>query len=56
MPKRPPKDPEPRISLAVPAELEKRIREQAKREDRSVSALIRVAVVAYLDAQHPPGR
>jgi hypothetical protein len=47
-------EPEPRITLQVTAKLDQRIREQAAAEDRSVSSLIRRAVVAYLDAQQPP--
>jgi predicted transcriptional regulator len=45
---------EPRLTIQVPAELERRIRAQAKREDRSASALIRRAVVAYLEATERP--
>jgi len=35
---------------ATGAQLERRIRDQAKQGDRSASSLIRRAVIAYLDA------
>lgn len=46
---------EPRLSFQVPSDLERRIREQAKREDRSASSLIRRAIVAYLEGREVRG-
>jgi len=43
-------EPEPRITFQVTPELEQQIRAQAAAEDRSVSSLIRRAVIAYLAA------
>jgi predicted transcriptional regulator len=49
MAKKPP--PESRLSFQVPADVEQRLRDQAAREDRSISSLIRRAVIAYLDSR-----
>ena len=38
-----------RLNVSLPPTLQKLIREQAKREERSVSALVRRAVRDYLD-------
>jgi hypothetical protein len=39
------------ISLRLPLDVAERAKHQAKSEDRSLSALIRVALVAYLDSR-----
>jgi predicted DNA-binding protein len=39
------------ISLRLPPELAERAKDRAKSEERSLSALIRVALVSYLDGR-----
>ncbi len=43
------------IVVRLPQELRDGLREQAEREDRSLTSLVRVAVRAYLEAVAPQG-
>jgi predicted transcriptional regulator len=40
------------LFVHVPKELMDKLREAAKQEDRSISAIVRRALLAYLDGKH----